>query len=314
MDQQRALPSAYGNNSHEVNDRIMAVAAGQRRHITTPQLIDCGLGPSGINRRVRSRWLFHTVRRVYTVGGPCTDATDLRCAHVLACPTDSMLGGLASIELRAFTRFRARNVTIETPVPCRLQFDDTYALTTSPGARLGYRELEDAVPAASLPWALLRAGRELTSQQICHVIHQACWRRILDISVLQHLLATHRHVPGHRVVADAVTAYLNGSAGTRSILEDRFVTILERVLGHVPPVNIHVTAGGELIEVDVPFLDRRICLEVDGPPHDQPNQQDKDRARDAKLTSAGFRVHRFHWRQIDFAHWEVERRLREIFV
>jgi hypothetical protein len=63
-----------------------------------------------------------------------------------------------------------------------------------------------------------------------------------------------------------------------------------------PAVNArYVTDIGE-VEVDLSWPDLMICVEVDGPTHDDDEQQAVDRRNRSALRRAGWDVYVIHWR------------------
>jgi very-short-patch-repair endonuclease len=70
--------------------------------------------------------------------------------------------------------------------------------------------------------------------------------------------------------------------GTRSELEDRFLSLI----GELPQPRVNPLIEG--IEVDFAYDD--LVIEIDGPAHNRPRTHRQDRARDAVLTAAGYRV------------------------
>jgi very-short-patch-repair endonuclease len=82
-------------------------------------------------------------------------------------------------------------------------------------------------------------------------------------------------------------AHANGSAGTKSDLEDAFLARVRRAGLEEPLVNVHVIHD---IEVDFHWPDRRLCVEVDGGGHTRPRTQHEDARRDARLRAAGYDV------------------------
>lgn len=306
-----AIAPGYRNSSHATDARIGVIASRQRGLITVWQLTALGLTRSAISRRVDSGRLVRVRRGVYSVAGPVHDAHTERLAMVLACPPGSALGGIASIEVRNFVRFTTETPVIEVPKQCRVRLTGADIHITRAQAEGHVRTVHSSL-VTSIPWSIGRLGTELNAAEICHVIHQACWRHLIRPEELQLVLQANRSWRGHAVVMAALLEFLAGSAGTKSFLEDTFVRIFERVAGYTPRVNVHVDLGLESVEVDIPLLQRGLLIEVDGPPHDEPPQQAKDRARDAMAANAGLVTARFHWRLIRHRPDECEARLHAL--
>lgn len=291
--------------------QISAIASRRRNLIITEELLGLGMSRSAISRWVAAGRLFRIHTGVYAVGSSWLDDEGRRLAAVLAAGPGAVLAGLSALQAWNFSRFRASRIEIAVPKQRRRRID---------GARI--RRSSDLVsehvcdmngtPITSVALTIAELGVELTMEQVCNVIHQARMRRLLELDDLRALLSTYRARPGHAVIVAALSAYDSGSAGTRSLLEDRFLTIARRVVHRLPLVNTHVRAGDDSFEIDLPLVAYgNLCVEVDGPLHDEPNQQAKDRARDTALRAAGYRVVRFHWRDIERRPRWCEQRLRE---
>jgi very-short-patch-repair endonuclease len=88
---------------------------------------------------------------------------------------------------------------------------------------------------------------------------------------------------------------LHATTHTRSELEERFLELCDNHDLPRPQTNTVI----EGIEVDFVWRDQRLVVEVDGYAyHRSPTAFETDRARDATLTAAGWRVLRFTWAQI----------------
>ena len=297
---------------------IVTVAAPQLQLITAAQLVRCGLSRSGIKHRVDNLRYFVSQPTVYSLAGKIgREDMPRRCmAAVLAGPAGTAIAGPTALGHARLGRFRMPTDHVHVELPCRSdrRFIDVRSKQSQAQAT-GHVGLLRGMPTTDLAWTITSLGDHLTAPQICHVIHQAAKFRRVDPLAVQRLLDERLRVPGRAGVRDALAAYHLGSAGTRSFLEDRFLDIVARILGRRPIPNLHVEARVESFEVDVPLLEfRGLCLEVDGPPHDEPGQMIKDRARDAALTAAGYRVARFHWTDIERRPEWCERRLRELLA
>jgi hypothetical protein len=90
-----------------------------------------------------------------------------------------------------------------------------------------------------------------------------------------------------------------GSTVTRSELEERFLSFLAHAGLPRPEVNVHLEAGGRLLECDCVWRAARLAVELDGHAfHGTPTAYERDRARDRALSAAGWRVVRVTWNQL----------------
>lgn len=86
---------------------------------------------------------------------------------------------------------------------------------------------------------------------------------------------------------------------TRSELEERFLTLVDRAGLERPQTNVPISVGGEWIEADCVWRDQRLIVELDGrAAHATSRAFERDRARDRALQADGWRVIRVTWKQL----------------
>lgn len=175
------------------------------------------------------------------------------------------------------------------------------------GAR---RAVSDGVPTTDVVRTIVEAGQELSTFQVTHVAFQADFQGLLDQPAVRRMLAERRGEPGTRVVADALRAYEEGSAGTRSRTEDRLVDRLVELQSPVFSVNCRTIEGLRGYEPDIAFPARRLIVEINGDRgHAQPGMPEYDAERRATYTAAGWDVATVLasriWRELDSVAREV---------
>ena len=100
----------------------------------------------------------------------------------------------------------------------------------------------------------------------------------------------NRNRAGASTLKLALAMHLNGSAGTRSALEDRYHDLTADVAYGRRLVNVHVAAGDTSFEIDDFHPDVRLCVEIDGGAHARARNVRADRDRDEQLRAAGYSV------------------------
>jgi very-short-patch-repair endonuclease len=101
------------------------------------------------------------------------------------------------------------------------------------------------------------------------------------------------------------------SDGTATELEARLLAVCRR--HRIPKPEVNVPVGPYI--VDFLWPDHRLVVEVDGwEGHGSKSAFEDDRARDARLTSLGYRVLRFTWRQLNDEPGEVAAILRQLLT
>jgi hypothetical protein len=166
------------------------------------------------------------------------------------------------------------------------------------------------IPVTTVARMLVDLSDVLTKFQLANIIHEAAFRNRFDLGATRRAMqrANGRH--NLHVLEAAIDLYLSGSAGTRSALEDAFLSLLQSAGIPEPLVNTHLE--GE--EVDCHWPERMLVVEVDGPGHrNRPPARRDDGRRDRKLRAAGYTVLRFTDVEIEFRPDEVLARLRRSF-
>ncbi|MDA0183896.1 endonuclease domain-containing protein [Solirubrobacter phytolaccae] len=137
-----------------------------------------------------------------------------------------------------------------------------------------------------MPRLLIDLSDSLIAEELTALIHQAAYLHLLDLKALR---AAMQRANGHHklaVLEQAIEAWLDGSAGTRSRGETAFRRALT-ALGLPRPLT-NMKARG--IEVDFHWPDRQLIVEIDGPNHNRPPTRVTDRSRDDELAAAGWTI------------------------
>ena len=161
------------------------------------------------------------------------------------------------------------------------------------------------IPVTTVPRLLVDLTDVMESDELTNVIDEAAYRNLFDLAAT---LASMARANGrHRlpVLEEAIDAYVNGSAGTKSRYERAFLRLIEDAGIEQPLVNTKVL--GE--QVDVHWPERRLVVEIDGPGHARPTRRRDDARRDRILTAAGWTVLRFTGEDVEQRPDEVVRRL-----
>ena len=138
------------------------------------------------------------------------------------------------------------------------------------------------IPITTPARTLVDLAGTLTAHQLANVIHEAAFRNRFDDAKTKEAMARAQGKPLGTLHA-ALQAHADGSAGTRSELEDRF---LETWTGPTPRVNTKLHG----IEVDFHWPDQDLVVEIDGPGHARPRTKAQDEQRDRELHENGIRV------------------------
>jgi predicted transcriptional regulator of viral defense system len=232
----------------------LAELAARQHGVVTAKQLDMTSG--AITKRVRAGTLHRVHRGVYAVGHDRLSARGEYMAAVLAAGKGSALASLSAAALWKAWRRPVREIHVIAPRGRHAQ----------PGFRLHTtRHLDpedvtelDAIPVTTLARTLVDLTDVLTSHQLANVIHEAAYHQLFDRKATYEAIQRANGRPNITRLHQALEA--NG-AGTRSQLEDRFLSLI----ADLPQPLVNTRIAG--IEVD--FAWPGLVVELDGRPTDE---------------------------------------------
>jgi hypothetical protein len=253
-------------------------AARQHGVIRTEQI---GRDSAAIRRAVLSGALHPKYRGVYAVGHPRLSREGEWLAAVYGAGDGSALTGFSGGKFWKISRFREPAIQIATPKRRRPQ--PGFEIVPSRLLR-GEWLVRDAIPVCNVPRILFDMSRTLMPEQVANVIHEAEFHKRFDPRAIRRT---------NPVLRAALALHANGSAGTRSGLEDRFLKLIRGARLTEPVINTHHLG----FELD--FRWPGLNVEIDGDHHDRARTRRDDRIQDAVLREHGFVVLRFREEDLD---------------
>lgn len=259
---------------------VAAIARRQHGIVTSAQLAAAEVGPNAVVHRVSTGRLVRLYRGVYQVGPMAAEHGDEMAA---ALATGGILSHHSAAKLWGIRRHHgAIHVTVTGAAP-----------RPRPGLRI-HRSLSlDAAVHNGLPLTTpARTLRDLASHLPQHELDRATEQAQALRLATRGEIAAELPRRGSR----ALQAALDGEPQlTRSEAERRLLALIRQARLPRPETNAHV----EGYEVDLLWREQRLIVEGDGFAYHATRQAfERDRARDAALQAAGYRVVRFTWRQI----------------
>jgi very-short-patch-repair endonuclease len=265
---------------------INRLASRQHGLVTRRQLLELGMGPRAIDRRVEARRLIRVRRGLYRLG-PIAQPLEPEMAAILA------VGGGAVISHRT-----AAAIYQLLPHPAKPDFVDVTVKGRQPGKKPGIRIHRTArlppneitrrhrMPITTAARTLLDITPDLTQAELEQALAQAHRKRLVSPRALDALLARYPARPG----TPAIRTLAHGPRKpkfTRSKPERRLLEALRRAGLPEPETNAPL-AG---YEIDLLWRERKLAVEVDGEPfHSAQPDRRRDYARDARLGEHGFTV------------------------
>jgi very-short-patch-repair endonuclease len=274
--------------------------------VSRAELAAMGVSGAAVDAWVRRARLHPVHRGVYAVGHRVLRVEGRRLAGVLACGPGAVLShgsagahcGLlhtdpARVEVTAATSRRG-------PAAIRLHRArslDARDTTTHRG-----------IPTTTVARTLLDLAATVKAAHLERALAQAERLQLYDHAAITDVLARTNGHRGQRALAEATA---REPKFTRSDFESRVLRIARRAGLPEPDVNAVLSAlDHPRVEVDLHWPAHRLIVETDGwETHRTRPAFEADRAKDAALTAAGYRVVRLTWRT---SNPTIERRLRAL--
>jgi hypothetical protein len=154
-------------------------------------------------------------------------------------------------------------------------------------------ELVNGLRVTPIPRTLLDLAWTLEFPDLRRAIAEVDHLNKLDpVAIYAHLGRGRR---GSTALREAMASHLPELAATFSVLEERFLALIDEADLPLPEVNARV--DGML--VDCLWRGPRLVVELDGhESHDRRAAIETDRGREMRLRQAGLRVIRYTWRQV----------------
>lgn len=267
-------------------DRVLARLAGDQHGVAAGgQLLALGVTRKDLDYRVGVGRLHPVFRGVYAVGHRSMSQRGLFLAAVLAVGDGAVLSHRAAAVLHGLWRWEggAVDVTVGRRVtgPAGVRVHAVRALDPADLTR------RHGIPATAPARTLLDLVPSLTDDALAHLVGQAEHARLVSVPSLRRDLG--RWGP-RRGTARLTAVIAQGHAPTRSIMEARFLPLLDQYCLPRPEVNAKVLK----YEVDGLYRKERLVIELDSHRwHDGQLARAEDRERTAALEAAGWRVMRF---------------------
>jgi very-short-patch-repair endonuclease len=275
-----------------VTPRIADLAGRQYGVVSRVQLMDLGLGADAIKHRIRAGELHVLHRGVYAVGHTVLKAEGRWLAAVLA-------GGpgaaLSHVSAGALWELRVtQSARIHVTVPGAGGRKGTRGVSVHRTRRPIETTTHRAIPVTTPARTLADLAETVPRRHLEKALEQADILRLLDVTQIDQIAAAHPGRAGPALVRRLVRDH-DQHTFTRSDLEDAFLALCRTHALPEPAVNRRV----EGLEVDFSWPPQRLIAELDGfRYHGTRAAFERDRARDAALAAAGWRVLRFTDRQV----------------
>lgn len=159
---------------------------------------------------------------------------------------------------------------------------------------------QEGIPVTTVSRTLLDLATCASPDNFERALREAEFLRLPQFPPLAELLSRHAGRRGTRLVRNTLERLSHLPGGdTRSMLEDRFLRLAEKVGLPLPETNVTIRVDGRRYDADCIWRQARVILELDGrQAHATRTAFERDRERDRRLQAAGWTVIRATWQQV----------------
>jgi very-short-patch-repair endonuclease len=250
------------------------------------QLLELGLDHSAIRRRVMAGHLHRVHRGVYAVGHRRLTGDGHWMAGVLACGPGAVLSHQCAGARWDILRSSSALVHITAPWRSRHGIE---RIRVHRVRRLDPQDVtvRAGIPVTTVARTLLDLAAVLNARRLDRAIEDAERQRVYDDRAVNDVLRRCRGNSGRRPLIAALERFAGPPELTRSELERDLLDACRAAGLPMPAVNTWLLG----YEVDMLWLEQRVVVELDTYDfHGTRAAFERDRARDAVLEAAGFRV------------------------
>jgi predicted transcriptional regulator of viral defense system len=277
--------------------RVSELAARQWGVVSRAQLRAQGLSDDAVRRRVRAGRLHRLHHGVYAVGHTVLRSEARRLAAVLACGEGAVLSHRSAAAHWGLLPTGATRIDVTIPRTARAG-DAKIRLHHSRSLIAYNTTTHQGIPITSVARTLLDLAATVRPDRLERALAQAEHLELYDHRAITDLLARSNGHRGQKALTEATAL---DPKLTKSEWEVRMLRLVRTAALPEPLVNLPLDAPdyGEC-KPDFHWPAHNLIVETDGwESHRTRAAFESDRAKDAALTAAGYRVVRFTWRTPD---------------
>jgi predicted transcriptional regulator of viral defense system len=287
-------------DSSRRREELGALAVAQHGAVEYRHLLVLGFTRHEIRGMVRAGWLHPVYRGVFAVGRRSLPSKGRWMAAVLACGPGALLSHRSAAGLHGL--LRTTHSVIDVTVPTERGRDIAGVRThLSRCLEPHDRTIAHGIPCTSVALTLLDIAAVTNRRQTERACDEAEIQRLVHLQDLQELLERSRGRRGAATLRAVLTEHASGTTLTRSKLEELTLALCRRAQLPAPAVNADAAgASGRVYTVDFLWPQLRVVLETDGYDYHRTRSAiERDRRKQADLVTAGLRVLRSTWRQVE---------------
>lgn len=293
-----------------IDAAIARVAGDQYGVVTRGQLVELGLQPGAIKRRLRMGRLHPLSPGVYAVGHRVIPRQGQWLGAVLRCGPEAVLSHRSAAAHWGFRSYSGSYIDVISPRKTRSR-----GSIRRHWARLRSDEVtvHEGIPVTTTPRTILDLAPVSTSQEVESALRRCEYLRLYDSLSLWDLMERYPRHRGNPAIRIALARLAESSGETHSRLEERFLVFLDAHRLPRPNLNIWLEAGGHRYKVDCLWPAQRLIAELDSwEAHGTPSAFQSDRSRARRLEAAGYRVTHVTRHQLETESEELAMDLRTL--
>jgi very-short-patch-repair endonuclease len=268
-----------------------------------------GWSEGAVKKRIAAGRLHRLHSGVYSVGHRLIQREGRWMAAVLASGPDAVLSHRSAAALWRLREDSRATIDITTPHRSRSWHHIRRHVSPTPPDEVTSK---DGIPVTTVPRTILDLSATEPLDVVRALIREMEFRELWDSLSLWDLVERYPGRRGRRKVIAALEGIKDEPSGERkSPLEGRFAPFLRNHHLPLPRFNDPITVGDKTFKVDCHWPDLRHIVELDGwQGHKGRSAFREDRARDRKLSVAGYTVTHITWNQLDDEPEEIASDLR----
>jgi Transcriptional regulator, AbiEi antitoxin len=281
--------------SSDIPSQISVLAQRQAGAISRQQLLDAGLNPQLIIRRLqRGRWQ-QLFRGVYAVFSGLPPRETWLWAAILSAGEGAVLSHQTAAELHGLLDPPADAIYVAVPSTRRIA---TRGLIICTSGRVEQaRQPNRAPPRTSVEETVLDLVQLAPGfDAVCGWITKACAKRLTTEEKLRAAPAVRKKMRWRTELDDVLTA---AGSGIHSVLEYRYLRDVERAHG-VPRSRhqVRVVIDGRVAYRDAYYEEYHAAVELDGRLAHPDEERSRDSRRDNRAYAGGVQTSRYGWRDV----------------
>lgn len=290
----------FSAHQHPRDGEIARICQGQHGLITLEQLEDQGLTVQAIHERRLAGRLHRIHQRVYSLTpGVMTQRGKFKAA-TLACGPGAVLSHRTAAYLWGLVDGWSEPIDVTAPNR-RGRSPVGVAAHRDGSLRAIDRTTLHGIPCTSVARALLDFAGVAPEWEVRKAVAQAEVLGLLDRRQMRALLRRSSRRRGVARLRSILETLHPQTRRTRGELERLFLAMCIRADLPQPEVNVWLgIPGGRPLQADFLWRDSHLIVEADGREfHDTASAFEQDRKREQRFQSAGWRVTRCTWNQVE---------------